>query len=77
MGRLSLHTDQKLLSCGMALARKKGLSGFSVRELCAKSKVNLGMFHYSTQVKRTYVQYFCKEKCAQAGFFAPALQVFP
>ncbi len=56
MGRLSLHTDQKLLSCGMALARKKGLSGFSVRELCAKSKVNLGMFHYYFKTKERFDQ---------------------
>ena len=39
MGRTSLHTDEKLLKTGAALARKKGLSGFTVRELCAKSKV--------------------------------------
>lgn len=56
MGRLSLHTDQKLLACGMALARKKGLSGFSVRELCAKSKVNLGMFHYYFKTKERFDQ---------------------
>lgn len=56
MGRLSLHTDKKLLACGMALARKKGLSGFSVRELCAKSKVNLGMFHYYFKTKERFDQ---------------------
>ena len=28
MGRTSLHTDEKLLKTGAALARKKGLSGF-------------------------------------------------
>lgn len=56
MGRLSLHTDQKLLHTGVALARKKGLSGFTVRELCAKSKVNLGMFHYYFKTKQRFDQ---------------------
>lgn len=54
MGRTSLHTDEKLLKTGAALARKKGLSGFTVRELCAKSKVNLGMFHYYFQTKERF-----------------------
>ena len=54
MGRTSLHTDEKLLKTGAALARKKGLSGFTVRELCAKSKVNLGMFHYYFKTKERF-----------------------
>ena len=54
MGRLSLHTDKKLLNAGVTLARRKGLSGFTVRELCAKSKVNLGMFHYYFKTKQRF-----------------------
>ena len=56
MGRLSLHTDKKLLHTGVTLARKKGLSGFTVRELCAKSNVNLGMFHYYFKTKQRFDQ---------------------
>ena len=54
MGRTSLHTDEKLLKTGAALARQKGLSGFTVRELCTKSKVNLGMFHYYFKTKERF-----------------------
>lgn len=46
MGRTPLGNDAKLIKSGTALARAKGLNGFTVREVCAKSKVNLGMFHY-------------------------------
>ena len=46
MGRTSSGTDEKLLQTGIRLARVRGLGGFTVRELCAESEVNLGMFHY-------------------------------
>ncbi|ACC98594.1 Transcriptional regulator, TetR family [Elusimicrobium minutum Pei191] len=46
MGRTSSGNDTKLIKTGLELAKKNGLGGFSVRQLCAKSKVNLGMFHY-------------------------------
>lgn len=54
MARASLHSDEKLLNAGVALARKKGLSGFTVRELCARAKVNLGMFHYHFKTKERF-----------------------
>jgi AcrR family transcriptional regulator len=38
--------DKKLIKAGLNLAKEKGLSGFSVRELCLKAKVNPGLFHY-------------------------------
>lgn len=46
MGRTSAGNDAKLIQAGIRLARAKGLDGFTVREVCAKSRVNLGMFHY-------------------------------
>lgn len=46
MGRTSAGNDAKLLQTGIRLARAKGLGGFTVREVCAESQVNLGMFHY-------------------------------
>ena len=38
-------TEKKLIRAGIKLAKEHGLK-FSVRQLCAKSKVNLGLFHY-------------------------------
>ncbi|MDD5021990.1 MAG: TetR family transcriptional regulator [Endomicrobiaceae bacterium] len=46
MARIGSDTDKKILKAAIELAHKKGLSGFSVRELCAKAKVNSGMFNY-------------------------------
>ncbi|MCL2335256.1 MAG: TetR family transcriptional regulator [Endomicrobia bacterium] len=39
-------TYARLVKAGISLARKKGLEGFNIRELCAKSGANLGVFHY-------------------------------
>lgn len=38
--------DIKLVNAGIKLAKEKGLTGFTVRELCSKAKVNSGLFHY-------------------------------
>lgn len=46
MGRVPSGNDEKMLKAGVALAKARGLNGYSVREVCARSKVNLGMFHY-------------------------------
>lgn len=46
MGRTPSGNDEKMLKAGVALAKARGLSGYTVREVCARSKVNLGMFHY-------------------------------
>lgn len=56
MGRTPSKTDEKLIQAGVTLARKKGLSGFTVREVCAKSGVNLGMFHYYFKTKECFDQ---------------------
>ncbi len=39
------NTETRLIQAGIALAKKQGLN-FTVRQLCAQSKVNLGLFHY-------------------------------
>lgn len=54
MGRSSSNTDEKLIRAGMCLARKKGLKNFTVRELCARCGVNLGMFHYYFKTRETF-----------------------
>ncbi len=54
MGRVAAGNDIKLIKAGVNLARAKGLSGFTVREVCSKSKVNLGMFHYYFESKDNF-----------------------
>lgn len=54
MGRSSSNTDEKLIRAGVYLARKKGLKNFTVREVCARSSVNLGMFHYYFKTRETF-----------------------
>ena len=46
-------TQQKLLKTGAQLAKKYGLK-FSVRQLCTKSNVNLGLFHYYFKNKENF-----------------------
>ena len=45
--------EEKLIQAGIVLAKQHGL-GFTVRHLCAKSKVNLGLFHYYFQNKDNF-----------------------
>lgn len=54
MGRVSSNTDEKLIRAGVYLARQKGLRNFTVREVCSRSKVNLGMFHYYFKTRETF-----------------------
>ncbi|MDR1695720.1 MAG: TetR/AcrR family transcriptional regulator [Endomicrobium sp.] len=42
----NINTEQKIIDAGIALAKRYGISGFTVRQLCKKAKVNLGLFHY-------------------------------
>ena len=47
------NTEKRLIETGIELAKKQGLD-FTVRQLCAKSKVNLGLFHYYFKNKDTF-----------------------
>jgi len=42
----NVNTEQKIIDTGIALAKQYGISGFTVRQLCQKAKVNLGLFNY-------------------------------
>ncbi|MCL2144870.1 MAG: TetR/AcrR family transcriptional regulator [Endomicrobia bacterium] len=42
----NVNTEQKIIDTGIVLAKQYGISGFTVRQLCKKAKVNLGLFHY-------------------------------
>lgn len=46
MTKLQSGADLKLIKAGLSLAKEKGLTNFSVRELCKKAGVNPGLFHY-------------------------------
>jgi len=46
MARDNINTEQKIIDAGIVLAKEYGISGFTVRQLCKKAKVNLGLFHY-------------------------------
>lgn len=46
-------TEKKLIQAGIRLAKVYGLK-FSVRQLCDKSKVNLGLFHYYFKNKENF-----------------------
>jgi len=65
MARKGSDTDKKIIKAAIDLAHKKGLSGFSVRELCSKAKVNSGMFNYYFK-KKDYLNE-CVLKTIYAG----------
>jgi AcrR family transcriptional regulator len=54
MSRYSSDADIRLLKAGEVLVREKGFLGFSIRELCQKANVNLGMFHYYFKSKNDF-----------------------
>ena len=56
MSRKSTHTDKKLFDQGRKLLIKKGASQLSVREVCDKAGVNLGMFNYHFKSKDTFIE---------------------
>jgi len=61
MSRPSREYDKKLLEMGRKLLPKTGISGFSVRELCDKAGVNLGMFNYHFGTKDKYIEVLVSE----------------
>lgn len=56
MSRKSTHTDKKLFDQGRKLLIKKGASKLSVREVCDKAGVNLGMFNYHFGSKDKFIE---------------------
>ena len=53
--------DLKLVNAGIRLAREKGLTGFTVRQLCGKAKVNPGLFHYYFASRENFNRSVLKE----------------
>ncbi|HOW28507.1 MAG TPA: TetR/AcrR family transcriptional regulator [Elusimicrobiota bacterium] len=54
MTRPSRNTNRILLDTGKEMIRAAGLSGLSVRQLAARTGVNLGMFHYHFKTKEAF-----------------------
>lgn len=57
----------KLLSAARALARAQGCGAITVREICRRARVNLGLFHYHFKSKEAFVDRVMDE--TYADFF--------
>lgn len=56
MTRPSHNIDMLLFEQGQKLLLDVGFDNFSVRELCRKAGVNLGMFHYYFKTKDNFIE---------------------
>jgi AcrR family transcriptional regulator len=56
MTRPSQNIDKQLLGAGRKLLPETGISGLSVRALCKKAGVNLGMFNYHFGTMEKYIE---------------------
>ena len=56
MPRPNHHIDQKLIKVGLKILAQNGLKAISVREICKRTNVNLGMFTYLFQTKDNYLR---------------------
>lgn len=55
MPRKSNNLDKKMLTAGIALLKKHGVSKLSVREVASKAGANLGMFSYHFGTKDQFI----------------------
>jgi AcrR family transcriptional regulator len=65
MARPSRNLDKKLLQLGKKILLTKGPSALSVRALCEKCDVNLGMFTYLFKTKDRFVEQVHRELFAE------------
>ena len=56
MTRKPSQSDQKLVEAARTLLDENGFSGLKVRQVTAKAKVNLGMFHYHFKTKDEFTR---------------------
>lgn len=68
MPRPSRNTDRLLIRAGRELLARRGMSGLSVREVCSRAGVNLGMFHYHFKTKDEFARQVLQEMYEE--FFA-------
>jgi|CXWL01.1.fsa_nt_gi AcrR family transcriptional regulator len=68
MARAKRDTKSRLLDAGLALAREKSFGAVSVREVCRRAAVNLGLFHYNFKNRETFRR--CMLEAGYLRFFA-------
>lgn len=56
MVRPSKNCDRLLLDAGIELLKEKGITGISVRQICDRAGVNLGMFTYHFRTKENFLR---------------------
>lgn len=56
MSRPSRNCDRMLLEAGADLLRERGITGISVRQVCERAGVNLGMFTYHFHTKENFLR---------------------
>lgn len=61
MTRPSQYTDQRLIKAARQLLPEVGCSGLNLRQVAAKAKVNLGMFHYHFKTKDEFLRRVLQE----------------
>ncbi len=65
MTRPSHNIDVLLFEKGQELLLEVGFDKFSVRNLCKKAGVNLGMFHYYFKTKENFIELLIEQVFAQ------------
>jgi AcrR family transcriptional regulator len=56
MTRPSSNADQRLIQAAQEMLKHSGLDRMNLRQLCAKAKVNPGMFHYHFKTKDQFAR---------------------
>lgn len=68
MARPKGDAEARLLKAARGLARERGCGGLTVREVCRRAGVNLGLFHYHFKSREAFVARVMEETYAE--FFA-------
>jgi AcrR family transcriptional regulator len=80
MSRPRGDAEKKLLAAALALAREKSCGQVTVREVCRRAKVNLGLFHYHFKsrdallarvLRETYQEFFTRLSGSADGAGTP------
>lgn len=61
MNKSGSATYRRLIQAGKDLFPEGGMSGLSVRRVCRRAKVNLGMFHYHFKAKNIFARLVIEE----------------
>lgn len=63
MPRPKGDAEKKLLDAGLALSREKCCGAVSIRQLCRRARVNLGLFHYHFKSREAF-----RRRLLEAGY---------